>query len=178
MMEKGHYKTVVQGEASESDDEDMMPDAIPQGTVISGEASESEEEVDTSLQGSQELPALKVDRNRGEDLQGSDPTQLPILTTTRMVTSKPKYDTLLHRKLRERNLQFHGHLVSLGSHAYLSAAKHINNTTQQLLKSHVAIQDVSHNMRLMTNDLFRLEDKINIISSCNLLPDINIELPS
>lgn len=37
-------------------------------------------------------------------------------------------------------------------------------------------QDISHNMRLLTNDLFHLEDRIDIISSCNLLPDINIQM--
>ena len=33
-------------------------------------------------------------------------------------------------------------------------------------------------MRLLTNDLFYLEDKIDIIASCNLLPNINIPVSS
>ncbi len=29
-------------------------------------------------------------------------------------------------------------------------------------------------MRMLTNDLFHLEDKMDIIASCNILPDIHI----
>ncbi|XP_041354171.1 biogenesis of lysosome-related organelles complex 1 subunit 3-like isoform X2 [Gigantopelta aegis] len=146
----------------------------PQGVVVSGEAPESDEEVDTSNQNNQELPVLKVDFQKCETDQAIDPSKLPTLETTRMVTSRPKYDTLLHRKLREKNLAFHHHLVEIGSQAYLSSAKQLQNITQNLLKSHKAIQDISHNMRLLTNDLFHLEDKIDIIATCHLLPDINI----
>jgi len=38
----------------------------------------------------------------------------------------------------------------------------------------VCPQDVSHNMRLLTNDLFNLDDRIDIIISCKLLPDIQL----
>ena len=38
------------------------------------------------------------------------------------------------------------------------------------------LQDVSHHMRLTTNDLFHLEDKVDIVTSCNILPDININV--
>ena len=39
-------------------------------------------------------------------------------------------------------------------------------------------QDVSHHMRLTTNDLFHLEDKVDIVASCNILPDIDINIPA
>ncbi len=42
----------------------------------------------------------------------------------------------------------------------------------------ILFQDISHSMRLLTNDLFHLEDKIDIVASCNLLPDINIAVNS
>ena len=32
-------------------------------------------------------------------------------------------------------------------------------------------------MRMLTNDLFHLEDKLDIIRECELLPTINISLP-
>ena len=35
-------------------------------------------------------------------------------------------------------------------------------------------QDVSYNMGVLTNKLFQLEDKIDIITSCNLLPIIDV----
>ena len=33
-------------------------------------------------------------------------------------------------------------------------------------------------MRLTTNDLFHLEDLVDIVASCNILPDININIPA
>uniref|UniRef100_K1Q387 Uncharacterized protein n=1 Tax=Magallana gigas TaxID=29159 RepID=K1Q387_MAGGI len=35
-------------------------------------------------------------------------------------------------------------------------------------------EDLSHNMRNLTNDLFHLEDRVDFITSCMILPDINI----
>ncbi len=47
--------------------------------------------------------------------------------------------------------------------------------TQHLVSMRIfVLQDISHNMRLLTNDLFHLEDKIDIIASCSLLPNMNI----
>lgn len=204
-MEKASkVQTVVQGEASESDDEEVhvssvrSPSLYPirvqqnnpaytahvgralvsasgQALMVAGEASESEEEeVNTSQHGSPELTPLKVDVQRSSS---SDLMELPMLMSTRMVESrynKPKYDTLLHRKLRESNWQLHDHMVEVGGQAYLSAARGLTSATAQLLKSHSIVQDVSHSMRLLTNDLFHLDNKIDIILSCKLLPDIAI----
>ena len=39
-------------------------------------------------------------------------------------------------------------------------------------------QDVSHSMRLMTNDLFNLHDRIDIVTSCQILPSITIQSKS
>lgn len=39
------------------------------------------------------------------------------------------------------------------------------------------LQDVSYLMRETTNGLFKLEDKVDIIGSCCILPDIQVPPP-
>ncbi|KAK6168901.1 hypothetical protein SNE40_020061 [Patella caerulea] len=174
MSNREEYRTVVQGEASESDEE--TPKTLAAGIVVSGEASESEEEIDTAGRVNADLPPIIV-AQRSISLSSDAATDIPTLMTSRAAeakASKPKYDTLLHRKLRDSNLNFHSHLVDNCSQTYLAAARNLHSTTSQLNKSHSAVQDASHNLRLLTNDLFHLEDKVDIICSCKLLPDIII----
>ncbi|XP_070189925.1 biogenesis of lysosome-related organelles complex 1 subunit 3-like isoform X2 [Littorina saxatilis] len=180
-----NVQTVVQGEASESDEEEEKEVGGTQAVVVAGEASESEEEeVDTSVSesGSPELTPLKVEPSKKlERGSSSDLSDVPMLMSPRMAESrynKPKYDTLLHRKLRENNWQLHEHMVEVAGQAYLGAARSLSSTTTHLVKSHSVVQDISHSMRLLTNDLFHLEDRIDIIQSCKLLPDINIPAPA
>ncbi|KAI8752807.1 biogenesis of lysosome-related organelles complex 1 subunit 3 [Biomphalaria glabrata] len=163
------YKTVVQGEASESEDD--VSDDEPKAIVVAGEASESdEEEIDTSLhQYKKELPPLKVIEHSVSYESVDDVAGLSIKQS-----GKPKYDTILNKKLWESNLSLYNNLNGLVSHTYLSAAKDINNCGQMLTKSHAQIQDVSHHMRLMTNDLFNLQDAIDIITTCTILPNLKI----
>ncbi|XP_059166359.1 biogenesis of lysosome-related organelles complex 1 subunit 3-like [Physella acuta] len=172
------YKTVVQGEASESEDdseEAKLEQNEPNAIVIEGEASESdEEELDTSLQSpNRELPPLKLEHSVSFD-SNDDISNVPTLSLKQ--AGKPKFENVLNRKLWESNLSLCNNLNGIASQAFLSAAKDLNNCGQQLSRSHASIQDVSHHMRLMTNDLFNLQDKIDIIATCKILPHINIPI--
>lgn len=175
-------KTVVPGEASESDDEEnpvqqSNKTASATATIVSGEASESEEEEEINTSQDNALPPLKVDtegKGDKDDITNGEIPPSPTTPTFKTHEFKPKYDTLLHRKLRERNMALRRHIVDTVHHTYLTAAKDLSNTTQQLHKSQSAIMDIQHHMRLLTNDSFNLEDKIDIITSCKLLPDITI----
>ncbi|XP_060077473.1 biogenesis of lysosome-related organelles complex 1 subunit 3-like [Ylistrum balloti] len=181
--------TVVQGEASESDDDEVdasitknTTDPEQTATVVSGEASESEDdETDVPLeQDKPQLTPLKVDTNGKGDNDIISGDRLSTPTSPIQKTSdvyRPKYDTLLHRKLRDRNALLRRHMVDAVHQAYQTATKDLHNTTQQLHKSQSLVMDISHNMRLLTNDLFYLEDKIDIITTCKILPDINIAVP-
>ncbi|OWF46653.1 biogenesis of lysosome-related organelles complex 1 subunit 3-like [Mizuhopecten yessoensis] len=186
-----NVQTVVPGEASESDDDDVdatmtknTTDSEQIATVVSGEASESEEDetdVPTNKQDKPELPPLKVDTNGkgdNDDITSGDRVSTPTSPTSRTAdVYRPKYDTLLHRKLRERNNSLRHHMVDAVHQAYQTSTKDLHNTAQQLHKSQSVVMDISHNMRLLTNDLFYLEDKIDIITTCKILPDINIAVP-
>ncbi|PVD28646.1 hypothetical protein C0Q70_11240 [Pomacea canaliculata] len=121
-MEKSKFQTVVQGEASESDDDEVHVSSVNikpfpsrvlqtsleskktaggQAVVVEGEASESEEEeeveVDTSLN-STKLPPLKVEPQKKVQYGSSgDLSDVPTLMSPRMADlrfNKPKYDTL------------------------------------------------------------------------------------
>ncbi|XP_064627261.1 biogenesis of lysosome-related organelles complex 1 subunit 3-like [Lineus longissimus] len=185
-MEKD--QALIAGEASESDvDEEVANIAqnmtfqadgptCPMAVSVRGEASES----DGDDMATDDLPPLKVDAAGVGDENATEPTPddetgegSPMRQTSCSIRDQVKYDTLLHRKLKERNISLRRNLVIMKSQAYLRAGKELKNTTQQLIKSQSAIQDVSNNMRLLTNDLFHLEDKIDIITSCQILPDLH-----
>jgi hypothetical protein len=107
----------------------------------------------------------------------SPATDSLVTKTTKLRVSKQNRFTspsLLHQKLREKNEELYEHLESSIGTAYTSASKDVLAICEKLSKSQTAIQDVSHNMRLLTNDLFHLEDKIDIVATCHILPDINI----
>ncbi|XP_062616806.1 uncharacterized protein LOC134278510 isoform X2 [Saccostrea cucullata] len=145
-------RTIVDGEASESDDDEdsveneekkekkLLSEDQVNAVSISGEASESEDE---------EIPPIKVD-TRQSGLQ--DPPHLT--SAPKLYSSKPKYDSLLHKKLREKNAGLRRHLVDSVHQMYLASAKDLHNTSLQLHKSQALIMDVNHNMKLLTNDLF------------------------
>jgi len=176
-MDDHQYRTVVQGEASESEEEEEVslpnkPEPKPHGVVVEGEASESEEEeLDSN---GNALPSTQQKSNENSSSYESidDIADMPSLAPKQMW--KPKYDSVLNRKLWESNMSFCNNINAMASHTYMTAAKDIVNCAQQLSRSHAAIQDVSHNMRLLTNDLFNLDDRVDIIVSCKLLPEVNI----
>ncbi|KAK3577831.1 hypothetical protein CHS0354_000226 [Potamilus streckersoni] len=181
MDETKKVATVVQGEAPESDEEDVSSSSLPpvqkspiHGVVVSGEASESEDEVDANQQ---RLPPLTVHPNSEGDKADITNIGLPQSPTSPYQdTVKPKYDTLLHKKLRERNIAFRQRLVDTVLQAYTLSARDLHNNTLQLLKTQGTLQDIANHMRVLTNDLFHLEDKVDTISTCTILPEITLPL--
>nr|XP_028598036.1 biogenesis of lysosome-related organelles complex 1 subunit 3 [Podarcis muralis] len=187
-MTTRRYKTVVQGEASETDsEEEVYLSSVPQascpnlsGVKIAGEASETDEEEDASpcrpkaepkLIGT-DLPPLIVFRN--EDL--GSPTAVEEKPALR-IRHRGRYSTLLQQKLIESNARLYYDVSSTVKQVYQTAIKEIGAITGQLSNSQNGIISASHNIRLVLEDLRAVAEKIDIITSCNLLPDIQIELP-
>ncbi|XP_071133572.1 biogenesis of lysosome-related organelles complex 1 subunit 3-like isoform X2 [Mytilus edulis] len=178
-------QTVVAGEASESDDDEpsvqtqkkhseetIQSAAVTKAVVVSGEASESDEEIETSQ--TKHLPPLNdKDSKADEDLIIVDASSIPGIEKAHLYGhGTSKYDSLLHRKLRERNIAFRRHLVDSVHQVYLSSSKDLHNIRLQLHKTQGALNDVSHNMSLLTNDLFKLDNTLDTVSTCTILPDI------
>ncbi|XP_034556741.1 biogenesis of lysosome-related organelles complex 1 subunit 3 [Notolabrus celidotus] len=180
------YQIVVQGEASETDSDDEVyitsmaaPQTATVGAKVPGEASETDSEEEEEQSGrvsalSQEsaqilrrdLPPLIVVRDH-PDIQS-------IVEDRPSPTHRPHGDTLLQQKLQESNSRLYSDVGQTLRHVYGSASREVHNATAQLTTSQSAIINASHSIRLILDDLKAVSEKIDIITSCQILPDINI----
>lgn len=137
---------------------------IPHGIVISGEASESDEEIDTHQGSSQSgiefadfFEKSYSEQSEKNGAQFESPTQ---------------HNTLLHKKLREKNLTLRKNIVEYVTQPYESASKEIHTISQQLIKSQILVQDLRNTIRRLTNDLFDMEDKMEALRTGSFLPEM------
>lgn len=181
---------MVQGEASETDSDDEVYitslSANQSGTVgakVPGEASETDSEGETehAARGSaprqesaqilkRDLPPLIVVRDH-PDIQS-------IVEDRPSPSHKPHGDTLLQQKLQESNSRLYSDVGLMVQQVYGNASKEIRTATSQLNASQTAIINASHSIRLILDDLKAVSEKIDIITSCQILPDININNPN
>ncbi|KAL7401047.1 hypothetical protein ABVT39_021987 [Epinephelus coioides] len=185
------YQIVVQGEASETDSDDEVyitsmppPQTATVGAKVPGEASETdsegeeEEQADRASSLSQEstqilrrdLPPLIVVRDH-PDIQS-------IVEDRPSPTHRPQGETLLQQKLQESNSRLFTDVAQTLRHVYGSATREVQSATAQLNTSQSAIINASHSIRLILDDLKAVSEKIDIITSCQILPDININNPN
>lgn len=144
---------------------ELRPPVSGVGTVVSGEASESDEESAAPLN---LLPSLHV------SLPVSAVTPTTAASSVTKSVPRPSSDSLLHRKLRETNTAIREELHGLLQKQYETATKNVRTTIQQLTTSQQTIQEISYTMRLLTNNLFQLEDKTDIVVTCPILPEVNV----
>ncbi|KAM5146254.1 biogenesis of lysosome-related organelles complex 1 subunit 3 [Mantella aurantiaca] len=177
------FRTIVKGEASETDDEEeMYVTSIPAsvsssacGVKIQGEASETDDDEEDDIHDLQskrlekDLPPLVVLRHEGD---GSPVTleEKPLVN----IQQAGRYSTLLQQKLLESNARLYHDVSNTIRQVYHSTTSEIRTLTGQLSNSQNGIIGASHNIRLALEDLKGVSEKIDIITSCNLLPDIRI----
>ncbi|XP_034404452.1 biogenesis of lysosome-related organelles complex 1 subunit 3 isoform X2 [Cyclopterus lumpus] len=89
-------------------------------------------------------------------------------------THRPQGDTLLQQKLQESNSRLYSDIGQMVRQVYGSASREVYSATAQLNTSQSAIINASHSIRLILDDLKAVSEKIDIITSCQILPDINI----
>ncbi|XP_008423775.1 biogenesis of lysosome-related organelles complex 1 subunit 3 isoform X1 [Poecilia reticulata] len=186
-MSSSRYPIVVQGEASETDSDDEVyitsltsHQTTAGGAKVPGEASETDSEDDpqqavrSSVMAQEsaqilkrELPPLIVVRDN-PDVQS--------IVEDRPSPSHRPYagDTLLQQKLQESNSRLYTDVGQRVRQVYGSASKEVHSVTSQLNSSQSAIINASHSIRLILDDLKAVSEKIDIITSCQILPDINI----
>ncbi|XP_038549130.1 biogenesis of lysosome-related organelles complex 1 subunit 3 isoform X2 [Micropterus salmoides] len=184
------YPIVVQGEASETDSDDEVyitslpaPQTATVGAKVPGEASETDSEDEEeqedrapalSTESSQilrrDLPPLIVVRDHPDIQSIVEDRPSPI--------HRPSGDTLLQQKLQESNSRLYSDVGQTVRQVYGSASKEVHSATAQLNTSQSAIINVSHSIRLILDDLKAVSEKIDIITSCQILPDININNPN
>ncbi|KAM9853414.1 biogenesis of lysosome-related organelles complex 1 subunit 3 isoform 1-T2 [Aulostomus maculatus] len=178
------YPIVVQGEASESDSDDEVyitslpaPQATTVGSKVPGEASETDSEGEPEHAGQvsamsqentqilrRELPPLIVVRDH-PDIQS-------VVEDRPSPTHRPHGETLLQQKLQESNSRLYSDVGQTLRQVYGSATREVRNATAQLNASQNAIINASHSIRLILDDLKAVSEKIDIITSCQILPDI------
>ncbi len=188
-MASNKFQIVVQGEASEtdSDDEVYITSAPPvhasssssSGMKVAGEASETDSEDEeerarrlTSESHQQmlrkDLPPLIVIRNTPATA-GQEDRSSPV--------SRPdsgRFNTLLQQKLLESNARLCTDVNQSLKQVYQNAARDIRQATAHLNNSQTGIINASHSIRLILEDLKSVSEKIDIITSCHLLPDITM----
>ncbi|XP_015609709.1 uncharacterized protein LOC107274749 [Cephus cinctus] len=157
-----HKAVVISGEAPESDDETVniatgmgfpsMRTPNPCGTIISGEAPESDDD-GTSL----------------SSVSGAvDATVCPPYSDVKIPKSKKsciKYNSLLHKKLRECNEALDRDVTELSGDMITAGVKELTAVNRQLLRSEFTLQEAacqlrnaSNRLRDTTNDLIQLID--------------------
>eukprot|EP00057_Strongylocentrotus_purpuratus_P002725 XP_003725109.1 PREDICTED: uncharacterized protein LOC100893309 isoform X1 [Strongylocentrotus purpuratus] len=193
---------VVSGEASESDSDDELTAAAQlvagrsqssigeelrqAGVVVQGEASETDIEEDEEMHlaraeqqqfpSQSNIPPLKVNRASRSPSIGSQSSIKSVSSASQVKVSPldpPRYDTLLHRKLRERNISLQVSLQEAVAQAIQAKHKEFSNTNQMLTKSQMVIQDVCYSMRHFSDDIKRTNEKLDIISTSGYLPEFN-----
>lgn len=181
------YPIVVQGEASETDSDDEVyitslppPQISATGAKVAGEASETDSEDDSeqphhssntvSAESAQifkrDLPPLIVVRDH-PDIQS-------VVEDRPSPTHYHHGDTLLQQKLQESNHRLYSDVGQSLRHVYSNASREIRTATTQLNASQGAIINASHSIRLILDDLKAVSEKIDIITSCQILPDIEM----
>ncbi|XP_040035513.2 biogenesis of lysosome-related organelles complex 1 subunit 3 [Gasterosteus aculeatus] len=186
------YQIVVQGEASETDSDDEVyitsmspPQIAPVGAKVPGEASETDSEEEEEEEGGQQAVRASSLRQDSAHVLRRD---LPPLIVVRdhpdiqsvvedrpSPTHRPQGDTLLQQKLQESNSRLHSDVGQMVRQVYGTACKEVQSATAQLNTSQSAIINASHSIRLILDDLKAVSEKIDIITSCQILPDINIK---
>ncbi|XP_075905921.1 biogenesis of lysosome-related organelles complex 1 subunit 3 [Nelusetta ayraudi] len=186
------YQIVVQGEASETDSDDEVyitsmpaPQPSTSGAKVPGEASETDSEAEEGEEESgrastlsqpsseilrRDLPPLIVVRDH-PDIQS-------IVEDRPSPTHRPRGETLLQQKLQESNSRLYHDVRQTVRQVYSNASKEVQSATAQLNASQTAIINTSHSIRLILDDLKAVSEKIDIITSCQILPDINISSQS
>ncbi|XP_067875289.1 biogenesis of lysosome-related organelles complex 1 subunit 3 [Heterodontus francisci] len=183
-MTTTQYQTIIQGEASETDSEEELyltststAGILQTGTKVPGEASETDDEdaeCATAARDIQQaiqhgLPPLIVIRDEQSDILTAV-EEKPAVT----FRHQGRFSTLLQQKLRESNGRLHQNVEHAVKQMYESATREIRTATSRLSNSQNGIINASHSIRLILDDLKSVTEKMDIITSCNLLPDIQI----
>ncbi|XP_030074209.1 biogenesis of lysosome-related organelles complex 1 subunit 3 [Microcaecilia unicolor] len=183
-MSASRHQTVVQGEASETDSEEeiyltsvtSVALSTDVGLKVPGEASETDEEgslgekIHMPKSVGTLIPFLIIMRNE-EQMSPAGKEEKPMFS----IQSHSRYSTLLQHKLLESNAHLCHNIHGTIKHIYQAAAKELGALTNQFSSSQNGIISASHSIRLILDDLRTVSEKIDIIASCNLLPNIRMD---
>ncbi|XP_049806636.1 biogenesis of lysosome-related organelles complex 1 subunit 3 isoform X1 [Schistocerca nitens] len=163
-MEKKPY--IVSGEAPESDSggEEFAVSDAPfqqagtssasnlQGIIVAGEAPESDEE--------REEPGSVSSISSAASVSSETSLTTNVKKGYKGKKSESKYSSLLHKKLRERNISLYKNISEFAYSTLTSAGRDLNLTNQQLLRSQVQLQEAATSLHILQSHLTQLHTKI------------------
>ncbi|XP_025414910.1 uncharacterized protein LOC112686712 [Sipha flava] len=152
---------LVLGEASESDDEDVQPE----------NDGNNGNEFMSSRNG---IKHLESDVESNTRSSGRKNRRHKEHFATRTDNYKMSEDTLLHKKLKEKNMQFYSNLTTFPKQMYINAMNQLNETDQQLVKSQELLQDTVTNWKYIEQNLSYIKRKMTDILSEEYIPKIKI----
>ncbi|XP_026810686.1 uncharacterized protein LOC113552160 isoform X3 [Rhopalosiphum maidis] len=152
---------LVLGEAPESDDEEFQH--VENSKIGIAESDHAEFEADSNYRTSNSTFIENRKRQVGRESFAS-----------RSDNFKMSEDTLLHRKLKEKNMQFYSNLTTFNKEMYVNAMNKMNETNQQLVKAQVLLQDSVTNWKYIEQNLSHIKRKLNDILAEEYIPKIII----
>ncbi|VVC37149.1 BLOC-1 complex, subunit 3 [Cinara cedri] len=154
---------LVLGEAPESDDEELQQENYNND----GNNSKS------SKSGIAENEQVEFDSDSNNHTRRKSRTVKESFAG-RTDNYKMSEDTLLHRKLKEKNIHFYSNLTSFNKQMYINAMNQMNETNQQLVKAQVLLQDTVTNWKYIEQNLSHIKRKMTDILSEEYIPKIKI----
>ncbi|XP_037050107.1 biogenesis of lysosome-related organelles complex 1 subunit 3 [Bradysia coprophila] len=150
---------VVQGEAAESDDDESNTNY--KVTIVDGEAPESDEEIASFSN----LPSVN---HMGARFK---PNHSPLSSPIRIRSVE---ESLLHKKLCERNLSLWNSLNALIQSTVSGTSKKLIATDQLLVQSQVTLQTASRTIKKVNETTAEVADKFKSIVDGNFIPPITL----
>lgn len=84
-----------------------------------------------------------------------------------------RFDSVLHQRLFADVRALRAAATESKTRTFVEASKTLAGARQQLSRAYSSVQQVRQSARAITNDLFHLEDKLDIVTGCTLLPDLS-----
>lgn len=144
-----------------------------QAIIVMGEASESDEE--EIQQHVDQSAAKKQGDSHCNKLEKSESRLASNLKRSgeKRTLQTSKYQSLLHTKLRERNMHLRKMIFDTLLQSYELSARDVQNISQNLAKSQILVQEVGPTLRQTTSELFQLELKLDsVLENCKNLSKI------
>ena len=196
-MEKG--STILEGEASESDEEitdyssfmqnTMVADASTDvsvdlqksakerisGVVVSGEASESDEEEHFTYQqaiGTRDFPSLSSNYPESAHLADTNEkkTETPKSTTFRDEYKRPKFKSVFHKRFRENNFHVRCGIVDNTLDTYSYSTDKLMQCRPIVARTLDSVQATLHDLKVAIESLAVVQINVDSLLDSTTLP--------
>ncbi|XP_074603197.1 uncharacterized protein LOC141856697 [Brevipalpus obovatus] len=142
--------SLIRDDSDCDDDSNELMDNSP--SVVLGEAPESDEDELYLNDDAPETPPSPSPDYTSEDFE------------RRRTADSSRGDSLLHRKLKEKNELFREEIVKMACQPYVNATKEIDCLTNQLIKSQKMVVNVSCSLRKIARDLMQVENSLDALN--------------